>query len=181
MSFRTITIAVVMLLCLQVSEAQELRRSGLTKIIPLIFLLFISTYVDPAIAQTSDQLGGVVSAKEAARWREDLHYMAEEMVKRHKNLFHTVTREQFERATKDLYERIPQLARHQIIVEMARIVAMIGDGHTNIYPTRDPKIGFHTLPVKFYIFKDGLFIRAAKREQADLVGARVLKIGNFSA
>jgi hypothetical protein len=47
---------------------------------------------------------------------------------------------QFETAIKCLQERIPSLARHQIIVELARIVAMVGDGHTNIAPTRDPKI-----------------------------------------
>ena len=106
--------------------------------------------------------------------------MAEEMPKRHKNLFHTMTREQFEGAVSKLHERIPRLARHQIIVEMARIVAMVGDGHTNVAPTRDPKIGFRALPVKLYLFKDGLFVRAATREHADLVGARVVKIGNLT-
>ena len=106
--------------------------------------------------------------------------MAEEMPKRHKDLFHTMTREQFEAAVKRLDERIPSLARHQIIVEMARIVAMVGDGHTNIAPTRDPKIGFHSLPVKLYLFKDGLFIRAADREHAALLGARVIKIGGLT-
>jgi tetratricopeptide (TPR) repeat protein len=122
----------------------------------------------------------VVDQVEAGKWREDLRYMAEEMPLRHKNLFHTMTREQFEGAVNRLHERIPTLARHQIIVEMARIVAMVGDGHTNIAPTRDPKIGFHSLPIKLYLFKDGLFIRAATREHAALVGARVIKIGAFT-
>jgi hypothetical protein len=107
--------------------------------------------------------------------------MAEEMPKRHKNLFHTMTRQQFESAVKSLDERIPSLARHQIIVEMARIVAVVGDGHTNIAPTRDPKIGFRTLPIQMYLFQDGLYIRAARREHADLVGARVVGIGKASA
>ena len=58
----------------------------------------------------------------------------------------------------------PTLARHQVIVELARIVARVGDGHTNVAPTRDPKIGFHTYPVKLYFFKDGLFVRSASRD-----------------
>ncbi|MCI0531582.1 MAG: hypothetical protein L0Y74_06525 [candidate division Zixibacteria bacterium] len=103
------------------------------------------------------------------------------MPKRHKNLFHAIRREQFEKAVQNLHERILRLARHEIILEMARIVAMVGDGHTNIYPTRDPKIGFHTLPINLYLFKDGLFIRAAEKENAALVGARVIRIGNLSA
>lgn len=111
-------------------------------------------------------------------WREDLRFMAREMPRRHRNLFHTMTREQFESAVRSLDERIPTLARHQVIVELMRIVAMVGDGHTNIAPTRDPKIGFHSLPVLLYQFRDGLFIRAAARSHADLVGARVVRIGH---
>ncbi|MFL6254496.1 MAG: tetratricopeptide repeat protein [Pyrinomonadaceae bacterium] len=124
--------------------------------------------------------GSVVSQTEAEKWREDLHYMAREMEARHKNLFHTTTREQFEGAVKKLDERIPTLARHQIVVELARIAATIGDGHTNVAPTRDPKIGFRTLPLKLYLFKDGMFVRAAERGHAELLGARVVKIGDAS-
>jgi tetratricopeptide (TPR) repeat protein len=126
------------------------------------------------------QAGAALSVAEAAKWREDLRYMAEAMPKYHQNLFHTMTPAQFEAAVKSLHERIPSLARHQIIVEMARIVALVGDGHTNIYPTRDPKIGFHTLPFKLYLFKDGLFVRAAAREHANLLGGRIVKIGGLS-
>lgn len=115
---------------------------------------------------------------DAGKWREDLRVMAQEMPKYHKDLFHTVTRLQFDSAVASLSKRIPQLTRHQIIVEMARIAAMIGDGHTNIAPSRDPKIGFRTYPLQFYLFKDGLFIRSAPREFATLVGAKVVKIGN---
>lgn len=118
---------------------------------------------------------------EAERWREDLRHAATEMEARHNNLFHTMTRSQFEAAVRRLHERIPSLARHQIIVELARIVALVQDGHTNVAPTRDPKIGFRTLPVKLYLFRDGLFVRAARSEQADLVGSRVLKIGDATA
>ncbi|MDQ4120349.1 MAG: S41 family peptidase [Acidobacteriota bacterium] len=147
----------------------------LTFYILLCNLLFINF----AWAQNK-QSTSTVSAEDAQKWREDLRYMAEQMPIFHKNLFHTMSREQFDAAIKRLHERIPQLARHQIIVEMAKIVAMVDDGHTNIYPTRDPKIGFRALPVKLYLFKDGMFVRAAEREHAALVGARVTKIGNFS-
>lgn len=163
------------------SQGRTIEKSMTIKFL-LGVLLCASLFSGYAFAQSNDRRGTLTLDKaEAEKWREDLRYMAEEMPKRHNNLFHTMTREQFETAVKRLDERIPQLARHQIIVEMARIVAMVGDGHTSIAPTRDPKIAFRSLPVKLYLFKDGLFIRAAAREQAELVGARVLKIGNASA
>jgi tetratricopeptide (TPR) repeat protein len=122
-----------------------------------------------------------VSAAEAEKWREDLRFMASEAERRHKNLFHTVTRAEFAAAVRRLDERIPRLARHQIIVELARIMASVGDGHTNVAPTRDPRIGFRTLPARLYLFRDGLFVRAARKDHADLVGARVLKVGSAPA
>ncbi|HEX8147039.1 MAG TPA: tetratricopeptide repeat protein [Pyrinomonadaceae bacterium] len=136
----------------------------------------------PSFAQGVDNAsGGAVGRAEAERWREDLRHMAREMEARHQNLFHTTTRGQFEGAVRRLDERIPALARHQIIVELARVAASIGDGHTNVAPTRDPKIGFRTLPVKLYLFKDGMFVRAAGRGHAGLLGARVIKIGDLPA
>ncbi|HEX8140310.1 MAG TPA: tetratricopeptide repeat protein [Pyrinomonadaceae bacterium] len=101
-----------------------------------------------------------------------------------------MTREQFEAAIKRLDERIPALARHQIIVEMARIVAqvgMIGDGHTSLPLVPPPhegapfKIGFRQYPLKLYLYSDGLFVQSAASECAPVVGARVVKIGQASA
>ena len=114
------------------------------------------------------------------QWREDLAYLARELPRRHKNLFHTMRREQFDSALAVLDRKLPTLARHQVIVELARIIARVGDGHTNVAPTRDPRIGFHTYPVKLYFFKDGLFVRSASREQVDLVGGKVLRIGRLT-
>ena len=81
------------------------------------------------------------------QWRDDLAYLARELPRRHKNLFHTMRREQFDSALAVLDRKLPGLARHQVIVELARIVAQAGAGPTHIAPTRDPKIGFHTDPV----------------------------------
>lgn len=149
---------------------------------PGVFLCVLLLCAAPSFAQAvNDHAGaGAVSQADAERWREDLRHLAREMEARHKNLFHTTTREQFEAAVKRLHERIPTLARHQIIVELARLAASVGDGHTNVAPTRDPKIGFRTLPVKLYLFKDGMFVRAAERGHAALLGARVVKIGDVA-
>src|ERR1044072_5331873 len=140
-------------------------------------LLCVLLCAAPSFAQSAAPTNTVVSQAEAEKWREDLRHMAREMEARHKNLFHTLTREQFEGAVRRLNERIPTLARHQIIVELARIVASVGDGHTNLAPTRDPKVGFRTLPVKLYLFRDGMFIRAAERTHSELLGARVVHVG----
>jgi hypothetical protein len=114
------------------------------------------------------------------KWRADLRHLAEELPRRHRNLFHTMTREQFERAVKRLNERIPQLAPHEIMVEMARIVASVGDGHTRL-GILDSKFGFRQYPIRLYLYRDGLFVQAATADYAQVVGARVIKIGGATA
>jgi tetratricopeptide (TPR) repeat protein len=117
---------------------------------------------------------------EAAQWREDLHYFAQEAPQVHKNLFHAMTREQFEAAVRSLDERIPALSRNQIIVEIARIVGMIGDGHTYV-ELQHPPTSFRHYPVKFYWFPDGVHVLRADRKYAPIVGGRIVKLGRFSA
>ncbi len=114
------------------------------------------------------------------KWRADLHYLAEELPRRHKNLFHTVTREQFERAIKLLDDRIPQMAPYEIMVEMARIVASVGDGHTRL-GILDSKFGFRQYPIRLYLYRDGLFVQAATADYEQVIGARVIKIGSATA
>lgn len=114
------------------------------------------------------------------QWREDLRVLAETMPLRHRNLYHTVSRESFQAAVAALEGKLDTLDRHQVIVEMARIVALVGDGHTNIAPTRDPKIGFHAFPIGLYFFDDGLYVRAADERYRDLVGAKVVGIGGLT-
>jgi hypothetical protein len=115
------------------------------------------------------------------RWRADLRYLAEQLPKRHKNLFAAMARGQFEQAVKRLDERIPSLTEQQIFVEMMRIVARVEDGHTRI--TKDEPGGFtiRQYPLRLYLYRDGLFVQAAAPEYARAAGARVTKIGNATA
>ena len=85
-----------------------------------------------------------MSAADAQAWRDDLHVMAQAMEKTHKNLYHAISRDGFVAKVDALDARIPTLARHEVIVEMAKIVAAVGDGHTSIYPTRDARSGIRS-------------------------------------
>jgi len=134
---------------------------------PIILLLTAMRLVGTqAMAQVPPRL----TAAEAVRWRADLRYLAAELPRRHPNLYHAVSREAFARAVRRLDARIPTLRRHEVILELARLVALVGDGHTNVAPARDTVIGFHSLPLRFYLFSDGLFVRAADTAHAGLRG-----------
>jgi hypothetical protein len=133
------------------------------------------TFVVAALA------AGSLPAQSTDDWREDLRVLATELPKRHPNAFAKVTREQWDAAVKALDARLPQLKRHEVIVEFMRIVAMVGDGHTAFAPEFDERIGFHRFPVQLYDFADGLYIVSADSANAGIVGAKVVTIGPSSA
>src|SRR5689334_7339466 len=111
-------------------------------------------------------------------WRDDLRYLADELPRRHQNLFHTLPRPQFEQAVWALDARIPSLERHQVIVELARLVALIGNGHSRLDLAEGPNVDFRRYPLRLHLYSDGLFVQAAGADEAHALGARVVAIGD---
>lgn len=111
------------------------------------------------------------------QWREDLKYLAEELPRRHKNAFHTITRDQFNRAVAELDARIPTLSESDIVMGLSHITAMIGDGHTNLRWGRL----YPQVPLRLYWFRKELRVTETSAAYRRALGARVVKIGNVSA
>jgi len=135
--------------------------------------ILLSLTAHGAPAQSASRL----DTTEVRRWREDLAFLRAEMPARHANLFHTMTRAQFDSALQAIDQDLPHLARHQVIVELQRLAALVRDGHSNVSPWRDTSAVFQQLPVALYWFEDGIFVRAVTKDQAPLLGARVVRIG----
>jgi hypothetical protein len=84
-------------------------------------------------------------------------------------------------AIRALKERVPALADHQVVVEIQRVMAMAGDGHTRLWwPERGP-YAVPRYPIEFYLYSDGLVVRRAARGWAEAVGGRVVSIAGLTA
>jgi hypothetical protein len=138
-----------------------------------------------AVAIASSQSTGAgktplepATAMTAAKWSEDLAVYRAQMPKIHGNLFHTMTQEQFRTALDVLEKRLPHLTSNQVKTEIMRLVALVHDGHTRL---RQETLGNHMLPVRLHFFADGLYVEAADKSYANLVGGQVTRIGAISA
>ncbi len=109
----------------------------------------------------------------AEQWREDLRTFAKELPRRHKNAYHAVSKEAFEKAVADLDAAIPTLEPHQVVVRLQQIAALVGDGHTGVHT---PGV-FKRYPLGLYWFGNELRVTGAAKEYAQALGARVVKIG----
>ena len=147
----------------------------------------------PAGARDGRPSGNVLTA---AEWREDLGFLVKTVAEKHRHPFDKVDRSVFDQAAAELGERIPGLADHEVVVGLARLVALLRDGHSRLTlpvgpgadtqshsATPDARAGlaFRALPVQFYLFGDGLYVLAASPEHRELVGAKILEIGGLTA
>jgi tetratricopeptide (TPR) repeat protein len=149
---------------------------------PVAVSLFAATLVSALIPPVSSGAAEQPSLT-AAQWKDDLRFLSAELTKRHSNLFHTLTRERFDEMVRSLESRIETLPAHAITIEMARITAAIGELHTGIALHRQRGAllaAFHAFPVRFQLFEDGLFVQAADATHREIVGARVVSIGQLS-
>jgi len=110
------------------------------------------------------------------QWKKDLQYLAKELPRRHKNAFHRVSKEQFERAVAELDAAIPSLEEHEILVGLRRIVAMVGDAHTALAPAQT----FNRYPLTLYWFGNDLRVLRTTTDYKPALGARVVGIGGLS-
>jgi hypothetical protein len=118
----------------------------------------------------------------AEQWREDLAALDHAVRTDHKSPFHTVSKANYAAMVTELHDDIPDLDDQAIIVRMASIVAAVNDGHTRLSGwLRNPDWGFNSYPIALYWFSDGLFVRQAHPDHQDLVGARVIRVGSYSA
>ena len=62
------------------------------------------------------------------------------------------------------------------MVEIARLLARVGDGHTGYFIPWDRANNFRRYPIELWIGMDGPIVIAASHEHASLVGARLTRI-----
>lgn len=150
-------------------------RIEYTRSITLAAVLLLASvgFSISAFAQVPPKL----TPDEAVKWREDLKFLADLLPAKHKNLFHRLDRQVYEKAVSDLDAKIPSLTKHQVGLEFERIVALARDGHTWLNAIRSDSMGVHAFPIGLYVFEDGVFVVNASPRHKELVGSRILKIG----
>jgi hypothetical protein len=75
-----------------------------------------------------------------------------------------------------LREHIPELSDQRILLELGRLAALLGDGHTTVRPFAS-RFETTALPLRFYFFSDGLFVIDALPGFERWIGSQVLAIG----
>jgi len=104
-------------------------------------------------------------------FKEDIEYLQKELPKRHKNLFSKITKEEFDSLCRNLINKVDQLDNKHLLVDISKIIAAVGDAHTNINIWDG-----YLYPLQFWLFDDGVYIVNADARYEDMIFSKVLKI-----
>ncbi len=150
-------------------ESRNILRSRITTII-LVAILSFAQFVE---AQT-------LKNSEVEKWRADLQFLKEQLEERHVDLYHKTSKEEFEATFNALIEQMPSLTEPEVLVKVAQLIALIGDGHTSFYAGNQKKKWFGFYAIKFWSFSDGIYVIGADLEHKDLIGKRLVAIDKTS-
>jgi hypothetical protein len=108
----------------------------------------------------------------------DVRALAEAIRANHPDPYHAVPRAQLDAAVEALAARAPGLHDDEVLVELMRIMALLGerDGHAGIHPLHTGhRRPMHLLPLKLHLFSDGYWV-VAEAGRLGLVGKRLVAV-----
>ncbi len=113
-----------------------------------------------------------------SQWRADVRFTSREIKRRAFSPFGTLSEPGFDATIETIVDRVPLLSDHQVILELARLLRALNDGHARIRPPDDRADLQRALPLSLFLFEEGLFVIAATPDHEDLLGAQILQVGD---
>jgi len=107
----------------------------------------------------------------AKRWIEDVDSLYSELPQRHKNLYFRLNEVDFLENIQTLKRKVPRLNDAEIKVQIARIIASVGDAHTSINMSL-----YYLCALEFYWFSDGIYAVNTSKADEDLLYKRLTHI-----
>ncbi len=114
----------------------------------------------------------------AEQYREDLLFLQKTVHEDYPFLFKKTTADDFDKAVKDLYEAIPEMEDHEVLVGLSKLVASFEYGHT-VLGYWENVIPIHQLPIVLYQYDDGVYLQGVHKDYETALGTRLLAIGDM--
>jgi hypothetical protein len=106
-----------------------------------------------------------------SKWTKDIDYLAKILPEKHKNLFSKITKDEFNNKVNTLKKEVPNMNDDEVAVGIRKIVASVGDAHTqcNFKVTK-------VYPMSLYWFKDGIYVKSTIDKYKNIRYCKLVKI-----
>jgi formylglycine-generating enzyme required for sulfatase activity len=121
--------------------------------------------------------GGDRTPPGAGMWYAEISTIFNRLESAHPDLYRKTTREELATARSTIEDSLDIWSDERIIVEISRLLALIGDGHTGIERTSlDER--FRRLPIELRYFGPDLVVTAAAPGYEQAIGTKLVSIGD---
>lgn len=138
----------------------------------LVFLLFAPPPIQAQMSRASTP-ERVLSAEQ---FREGVRLVHRTMIERSPAPYHAFARERIDAEVARLLGRSSPLTEGEAFIALSRLVGMLRGGHSWVSLDDDTQLFSRSVPLRFWRFSDGIYVRAAAPEFSALVGARLLAV-----
>ncbi|GKX31228.1 hypothetical protein SH1V18_37080 [Vallitalea longa] len=152
----------------------EIKYIILLVVVVIFLLIGCENTINQDIESSLDTISQDEISDDVDLWIEDIRYLQENLESKHKNMYHTISKEEFSKEVESLINDLPKLTDTGTIMRIKSLVAKIGDGHTAVCEN----INFRFFPLKFIVFDDGIYVINTIEEYKDILGTKLIKIGN---
>ena len=132
-------------------------------IIPVSF--FILSVFNVLFAQTANRIN----------WKEDLKVYKESLKQKHIDIFHTITKEDFIKEWREIYNNLNQLSDFEVIINLMRLTRRINDGHTAV---SIKNISTHRFPIEISLIEGKWRVIKTVKKYDYLLGQTLVSIND---
>lgn len=119
--------------------------------------------------------GAFCIAQNENKWMQDIEYYHKTLEEKHIDLYHTISKEEFNAKIEKLKSNLNKLTGFQIIVELMRLTQEVGDGksdgHTSVPLWNRENLNY---PIKIFDFDGELRVISTDKKNKGLLG-KILK------
>jgi hypothetical protein len=137
--------------------------------------LLIAIPAQRGLAQASVDTGRV------AGWRSDIAYYLDQLKQRHYVYRNRSLPPALIEAASRVSRNVPIYSDQRMLAEFEYLSSFAGDGHTYMLPFGARRVPAQMLPLRMYLFTDGLYVIDAFAGYERWIGARVIQIGDTPA
>lgn len=113
------------------------------------------------------------------KWKTDIQFLKQRFEAKHYDIYNNISRSEWNMLFDDLLNSISSKSNEEILINLMKITAKIGDGHTFIRPPLSGDLGMHFYPFKLFMFDEGLFVMQTTTTYKKALGLRLTHINDM--
>ena len=115
---------------------------------------------------------------ESENWITDLNFLKTELPKKHKNLFHKLTKQEFENGIENIKNQLDEDTDIETSIKLNQLISQIGDSHTYLSTSHILKKR-KSIPLGLMWFKNGLYVSGTTKDNYEILDKKLISINGF--